>query len=606
VTSLLLALLIANSATNSPFSSISTAQKSAQSFVIDHNQFLLNGKPFLMISGEIHPARIPRTDWLSRIKMAKSMGLNTIACYIFWNTLEPEEGQFDFTGRNDIPAFLQLCQQEGMRVMLRPGPYCCAEWEFGGFPYWLLNIDGLKLREDNAPYLEQTNKYIRKLGQMLGKYQITHDGPIVMVQVENEYGSYGRSRKYMEAIKSQLISAGFDVPLYLAEGGGQLANDYIAKTVPGVNGADNVDMKKTVDKYTPGGPYLVPEFYPGWLDHWGEPFVRSSGSIEDYKKLLQAGISVNLYMFFGGTNFAFMNGSNYSDHLEPSITSYDYDAPLDESGRPTPKYYLYRQAIQEATGITPPVVPTMPSPIKIAPISLTSSGDLLHNLPNAAGTYVNPPNFEQMGLAYGLALYRTYLPSGSESALTINGLRDFAIVMVDGKTIGTLDYRLHQKSLPVSIPSKGATLDILVENQGRINYGERINDNHKGIIGSVTLGDSTLTGWHVYRFPLTKVDQINWNHTLTNEPTFYGADFNLTHPGDTFLDMRDWNKGVVFVNGHNLGRYWNIGPQQTLYLPGCWLKTGKNSIIVFDESGNKVNPTISGLDHPILDQLNGK
>lgn len=576
----------------------------SKSFQIKNGKFYLDGKESLLLAGEMHPARIPRAYWKQRIDMAKAMGMNAIAIYVFWNYQEPEPGVYDWSGRHDIADFVRLCGKEGMKVLLRPGPYCCAEWEFGGFPYWLLNIPNLTLRTDNAAYLKQTGIYLDALGKQLAPLQATHGGPIVMVQVENEYGSYGKSKTYMEAIKKQLIHAGFDVPFFQADGGSQLANDYIPGLVAGVNGAGGADMKETTDKYTPGGPYICTEFYPGWLDHWGENFVHTSGGIKDYRDLLSNGISVSMYMIHGGTNFAFYNGSNWDGHLQPSITSYDYDAPISEAGHPTKKFYEYRQIVEDVTGKKLPPVPPVPAVQTVPEFKLTQAGSYLHAIPkNQVGLYNTPPSFESIGQAYGYVLYRHQLTSAVDTEVKLPNLRDFAVVMLDGKTIAVLDSRMGQDTFKLKTMPNGGLLDILVENLGRINYGGKIGDNWHGLLGGVIMNGQPLDGWHVFSLPLNTVKGLKLDGDATSGPTFYRGSFETTKKEDTFLDMRNFTKGVVFVNGHNLGRYWKIGPQQTLYCPGCWLKSGKNEVVVFEEQGT-TDPSIQGLGEPILDQLN--
>ena len=555
-------------------------------FQVAEGQFRLDGKPFQILSGEMHPSRIPSAYWRHRIRMAKAMGLNTIAPYIFWNVHEPEKGRFNFEGEANIAKFIQICQEEGMWVLLRPGPYVCAEWEFGGYPYWLQREKSLTVRADNAPFLRYTQRYLKELARQTGKQQITHGGNILMVQVENEYGSYGSDKTYMTKCLAQVRQAGFDVPLYVAEGGSQLASAWIPGVVAGVNGGSGPGLKTTVDKYTPGGPYFVPEFYPGWLDHWGESFVKTNGGVKEYDWLIRNDYSVNLYMFHGGTNFGFTNGANYSDHFEPHITSYDYDAPLDEAGRPTPKYMRFREAL----GSRLPIPASNPV-VTIPPFSLKRVGPLDAELPQPVRAKT-PLTFEALGQDYGFVLYRHRFAAPTSGTLTLRDLRDYAVVKIDGVTVGHLDRRIKQSSLEISVPRAGSRLDILVENMGRINYGSQIPNNLKGITEAVSLNGDNLVGWEMYRLPM---------RTPPTQGSYKGS-FQLRNVGDAFLDLRNWSKGVVWVNGHNLGRYWNIGPQQTLYVPGPWLRKGKNEVTVFEELEPK-KAVIQGLTEPVLTDL---
>lgn len=576
--------------------------KAPYSFAVKDGNFYLNGQKTLLLAGEVHPARIPRAYWRQRIEMARAMGMNAIACYVFWNYQEPEPGQFDWKGRHDIAAFVKLCGEMGMPVLLRPGPYCCAEWEFGGYPYWLQNIKGIKIRTDDPIYLAETAKYFKALGDQLKGLQASVGGPIITVQVENEYGSYGKSRPYMEAVRKQLIDSGFNVPLVIADGPSQLANDYIPGLVVGVNGG-GADLKKTTDLYMPGGPYITTEFYPGWLDHWGEGFIHTDGDTGTFEKLIQNGISISMYMFHGGTNFGFYNGANYSDHFEPHITSYDYDAPLSEAGHVTEKFLKYRKIIQDNLGVQLPPVPANPPVQTIEPFALKPVGNYWTVASKAdRGLFETPPTFEALHQAYGFVLYRHQFSSSASGTVTLPKLSDYAIVMLNGQPIAILDRRLHQDSFKLSVEPSGGQLDILVENMGRINYGHLIPDNLKGLVGGAFLDGAPINKWSAYSMPLSegKLPKFSSPYLSAGSPTFYEGSFETKSNADTFINTDGWGKGVLFVNGHNLGRFWSIGPQKTLYCPGVWLKKGKNQVLVFEETGfNK--GTLQGDSTPILD-----
>lgn len=579
----------------------------ADTFSIGDSDFLLNGKPFQIKAGEMHPARIPHEYWANRLRMAHAMGLNTVSVYVFWNALEPREGEFNFTGDNDVAEFVRLAQKEGLWVILRPGPYVCAEWEFGGYPWWLLKQHDLQVRSQDPRFLAAAATYMKKLGEQLAPLQITHGGPIILVQVENEYGSFGSDHEYMEKIRAMDQAAGFDVPFFTADGGGQMmANGHIPEALPGLNGGGS-DVMEQVGKYRPNGPWFVPEFYPGWLDHWGEPHAHTGipGLVEETEWKLTHNVSFCYYMICGGTSFGFMNGANFGGHYQPQPTSYDYDSPMTEAGHPTPKYFALRAVLAKhlAPGETLPDVPSTAPVIAIPDIQLTESAALFDNL----GTPVRsekPLSFEDLDQGYGYVLYRTQISGPVKATLKINELRDYGIVYVDGHSVATLDRRYGQDSTPLAITNATATLDILVENSGRINYGHKLRDNRQGITDFVQLGDQILTGWEMYRFPFEDTAALNF-HPVTDAaaPVVYHGTFDLTETGDTYLDLRGWGKGIVIVNGHNLGRYWYIGPQQTLYCPGVWLKQGRNDIVVFEQL--KTGPhSLSGLTEPILDQLN--
>ena len=571
------------------------------SFSVTKGQFLLDGKPFLILAGELHPSRIPKEYWRQRVQMAKAMGLNTISVYLFWNMHEPEKGHFNFKGNEDIAKFIHICQEEGMYVMLRPGPYVCAEWEFGGYPYWLLNEKGLKVRSNEAQFMSFGKRYLAEVAKQTKDELVTHGGNIIMVQVENEYGSYGSDKVYMAQIRDDLKSVGFDVPLYVAEGGSQLANAWIPGTVAGVNGGGWPDAPRTTDKYTPGGPYIVPEFYPGWLDHWGGPKSITDGDVKGYTGLISHGISVSMYMFHGGTNFGFMNGANWTGGFEPDITSYDYDAPLDEAGHPRKKYFEFRDAITKVTGITPPALPPTAPVITIPRFNLTQAGSLVSTFGRPVTTE-EPKTMEDLGQAYGYIFYRTHIKGPRQATLELKDLRDFAVVMVNGKIVTTIDRRRRQQSTDLTIPEGEVTLDLLVENSGRINYGSKIPDNRKGITEKVLYGGQEIKGWETYSLPMKDPSKFKLDGKTDGGPTFYRGQFELSSVGDAYLDLRGWSKGVVWINGHNLGRYWWVGPQQTLYVPGVWLKKGRNDVTVFEQIKTD-SPSLEGIAKPILTDL---
>jgi beta-galactosidase len=577
-------------------------------FTVSDSAFLLDGKPFQIKAGEMHPGRIPHQYWADRLRMMHAMGLNTVSIYVFWNQHEPREGEFDFTGDADVARFVKLAQEEGLWVILRPGPYCCAEWEFGGIPWWLLKDHEVKVRSQDPRFLAAAATYMKKLGAQLAPLQITHGGPIILVQVENEYGSYGSDHVYMGKIRDMDRAAGFDTPFFTADGGGNMmASGHLADALPGLNGGSGPDIMKEIGRYRPSGPWFVPEFYPGWLDHWGEPHAHTgiNGLVRETEWQLTNSVSFCYYMIYGGTSFGFTSGANYGGHFQPQPTSYDYDSPMDEMGRPTQKFFALRETLAQhlAPGETLPDVPATTPVIEIPNIELTKSASIFENLGQPVKAQ-KPMSFEDLDQGYGYILYRAKISGPAEATLRIRQLRDFAVVCVDGKRVAVLDRRHNQDATELKIADHSATLDILVENAGRINYGGRLPDNRKGITESVTLGDRELTGWEMYKLPFDQVSSLNFRSTPTSSaPALHRGAFTLSQIGDAFLDMRGWGKGIVFVNGHNLGRYWHIGPQQTLYLPGVWLKKGVNEIVVFEQIKDDVH-TLAGIREPILNQLN--
>ena len=596
-------------------STIAVAQKAKHTFALGDSTFLLDGKPLQIISGEMHNTRIPREYWRARMKMARAMGLNTVGTYVFWNAQEPEPGKFDFTGNNDIAAFIRAAKEEGLWVVLRPSPYVCAEWEFGGYPWWLLKDKTLKVRSQDPDYLKAYRAYILQLGKQIAPLLVTHGGNVLMVQIENEYGSYSNDKKYLDINRKIFREAGLDGVLFTCDGPEEMAAGYLPGYLPAVNGLDDPkQVKPLINKYHNGkGPYYISEWYPGWFDSWGSPH-QGSNADDDAKHLdtvLSAGISINMYMFHGGTTRGFMNGANMSktDPYSPQTSSYDYDAPLDESGNPTAKFYKFRAIIEKhlLPGKHLPPVPGKSKTIAIKNIKLNKWAPLTANFGKPVLSK-HPLCFEDLNQGYGFVLYRTTLNFADSGLLKIKQLRDFATVYLNGKRIGILDRHLKQDSLYIKSVSSSGVLDILVENNGRINYGPYLTDNRQGITEKVTLNGEELTGWKMYKFPFKNLSAIkyyfdkNVKDTPLSLPAIYKGTFTLTKTGDTYLDMHSFGKGFVFLNGHNLGKYWYIGPQQTIYVPAVWLRKGLNEIEVFDEL-KADHHSISALDHPILDEV---
>lgn len=590
--------------------SYSRAQQ--HSFALGDAVFLLDGQPFQMISGEMHYPRVPREAWRQRMQMAKAMGLNTIGTYVFWNLHEPQKGVYDFTGNNDIAAFVKTAQEEGLWVVLRPSPYVCAEWEFGGYPYWLQNEKGLIVRSKEASYTKAYRNYLLAVGKQLAPLQINHGGNILMVQIENEYGSYGNDKEYLALNKQLFIEAGFDGLLYTCDPEKDIANGSLPGLMPAVNGIDNpVQVKKAIrDNYNGKGPFYIAEWYPAWFDWWGTQHhtVNAKQYADRLDTVLAAGISINLYMFHGGTTRGFMNGANFNDRnpYEPQISSYDYDAPLDEAGNATEKFMLFRKAIQHnlPAGTVLPYVPTKKKAISINNIQFIAAASVPDILPKAVRSKT-PLTFEALRQPYGYVLYRSTINAHQKAVLKIKGLRDYAVVMLNGKLAGTLDRRLYQDSLVIDASAGTQTLDILVENMGRINYGPYLLKNTKGITEAVELNGETVENWQVFGLPFDAPEKIKLTAgaALTaGIPAVKKGVFELNETGDTYLDMSSWGKGVVWVNGHHLGKYWNVGPQQTVYLPKEWLKKGRNEIMIF-ELLKPLENKVEGHTQPILNKL---
>ncbi|MBS1665620.1 MAG: beta-galactosidase [Bacteroidetes bacterium] len=566
-------------------------------FALGKDNFLLDGKPFRIISGEMHPARIPKEYWRHRIQMAKAMGCNTIAVYIFWNYHESAPGVFDFKSENrDMAAFVRLCKEEGMWVLLRPGPYVCAEWDWGGLPTYLLKVPDIRIRCLDTRYMSAVSRYVKRLCQEMVSLQCDHGGPILMVQLENEYGSYANDKEYLKALRSLWVKQGITVPFYTADG----PTDFMleAGNVDGCaigldSGGSDADFQRASER-NPNVPAFSSETYPGWLTHWKEQWQRpdTAGILKDVRYLLSHGRSFNLYVVHGGTNFGFTAGSNAFTpvQFQPDVTSYDYDAPINEQGNATPKYYALRRLIAEGTGASPAEIPAPIPAMDIREFALQPYASLWSHLPAAKKT-AQPLPMEAFDQGSGLILYRTRLVGRKSGSLTITEPHDFALVFLNGKLIDTV-FR-DGGNWTVKLPKtavKEPVLEILVEGMGHINFAQYMIDR-KGITDRVTLEGMTLMNWETFCLPLdekyvTSVSGSRADSGKVNLGTrpgiFFKGSFDLTTTADTYLDMSGYKKGMVWVNGHNLGRYWYVGPQQRLFCPAPWLKKGRNEVVVLD------------------------
>ena len=568
-----------------------SGQAARHTFTLGATDFLLDGAPFQIIGCEIHPARVPAEYWQHRIRMAKAMGCNTIGAYLFWNYHETSEGVFDFAGGNrDVARFVRLAQDEGLWVLLRPGPYVCAEWDFGGIPVYLLRHPDLKVRCMNPQYMQAAERYIQRLAAVVKPLMVAAGGPILMVQIENEYGSYGNDRAYMQRLKDAWQTAGIAGPFYTADGPTpyMLEAGHVAGAAVGLDSGSEEPHWDLARSIVPGVPVFSSETYPGWLTHWGEAWARPT--LDDLLKevtfLLANRKSFNFYVAHGGTNFGFTAGANSGGKgYEPDLTSYDYDAPIDEQGRATPKYHALRTLIASYLpgGHSLPQVPEPVPAIAIPEFPMRPHASVWNHLPAPVAS-VQPRPFEAYGQNQGLVLYRTTLVGRKSGRLVITDLHDYANVFVDGSLVGTLDRRLGEKSIDLPrTDNPMPVLDILVEGMGHINFAQEMIDR-KGITDRVTLQGMTLMNWKTFLLPL----EDRWVSSLpaggidSRPGTFFRGSFTLERPADTFIDMTGYRKGVVWVNGHNLGRYWDIGPQKRLYCPAPWLRAGTNDVIVFD------------------------
>ncbi len=587
--------------------------------------FLLNGEPYVVKAAELHYPRIPRQYWNHRIKMCKALGMNTVCLYVFWNAHEPEPDRFDFEGQNDLRAFVKLCQENGMNVILRPGPYVCAEWEMGGLPWWLLKKKDIRLREQDPYFIERVDKFQKAVAAQVGDLTVADGGPIIMVQVENGSGSYGTDKPYVAEIRDMLRrNFGDKVTLFQCDWASNFLNNGLDDLIWTVNfgtGANIDEQFAKLREVRPHSPLMCSEFWSGWVDKWGGNHeTRPAGAmIEGIDEMLSKGISFSLYMTHGGTNWGHWAGAN-SPGFAPDVTSYDYDAPISESGLATPKYMQLRKTLAKYSDRKLPPVPAPVRTTAIPVIEFSEVAPLFANLPEGKKDE-NIRTMEEYDQGFGSILYRTVLPALPDGGvLCVSDPHDYAQVFVDGLYVGTLDRRLGEKELRLPPCREEAVLDILVEAMGRINFGRAIKD-FKGITDRVTVTEQRgghrfvcdLKGWTVYNLE----DKAEYYDSMEYLPLgaftpgndgrlprgVYRGTFNVDRPGDTFLDFSTWGKGLVYVNGHPLGRIWEIGPQQTLYMPGCWLRKGENEIMVYDILGPR-EARSRGLREPIIDSLN--
>lgn len=587
--------------------------------------FKLDGRPFVVKAAELHYPRIPRQYWEQRIQMCKALGMNTICLYVFWNTHESEPGKFDFEGQNDLREFIELCDKNDMKVILRPGPYVCAEWEMGGLPWWLLKKKDIKLRENDPWFLDRVDKFQKKVAEQVKGLTIADGGPVIMVQVENEYGSYGIDKEYISNIRDMIRrNFGEDVTLFQCDWSSNFLNNGLDDLIWTMNfgtGANIDEQFKELREVRPDSPLMCSEYWSGWFDKWGDNHETrpAEDMIAGIDEMLSKGISFSLYMTHGGTNWGHWAGAN-SPGFAPDVTSYDYDAPISEAGRITPKYNLLRETMAKYNGGNPlPAIPdTIPS-MTIFPFSFTEGAALFNNLPDPKRDGIIRP-MEDYDQGFGTIVYSTTLPEVEEgSILYVKEPHDYARIFADGVLLGTLDRRKGEQKLTLPPLKDGTKLDILVEAMGRINFGRAIKD-YKGITESVSIlppnavqgTGRELFGWNVYNLhdtpdfyssmELLPIDSLKRGDDGRLPAGLYKATFNLDKTDDTFLNFESWGKGLVYVNGYPLGRIWEIGPQQTLYTPGAWLREGENEIMVFDIIGPKDART-QGLDAPVLDKV---
>nr|WP_221420861.1 beta-galactosidase family protein [Conyzicola lurida] len=556
---------------------------------------MLDGKPFRILSGALHYFRVHPDLWADRIHKAKLMGLNTIETYVPWNEHSRRRGEFDTAGGLDLARFLDLVAAEGLYAIVRPGPFICAEWDNGGLPAWLFTDPEVGVRRNEPRYLAAIAEYFDALLPIVAERQIENGGPVILVQIENEYGAYSDDKDYLRALVDLNRAGGITVPFTtIDQPTDQMLDD---GSLPELHktasfGSRATERLATLRAHQPTGPLMCAEFWNGWFDYWGAHH-HTTGAEEaaaELDELLATGASVNLYMLHGGTNFGFTNGANDKGVYQPTVTSYDYDAPLTESGEPGPKFWAFRDVIAKYAPV-PDEVPVASAPAPVFEVALDTTVSLAAAVASGSsslgswGEYDHLPTLDEIGHFRGFALYRTAVDR--DGVLSFGEVRDRAQVFLDGAPVGVLSRDQHDTALVVPGPG---VLEILVEDQGRVNYGERIGES-KGLLGPAVLGATAtgerteLTSWSVLPIDLDAPPAGVFAAASigpVSGPAFAGAVFEIDEPVDLFLSTAGWGKGNVFVNGFNLGRYWSRGPGSTLYVPGPLLRPGRNELVVFE------------------------
>ena len=575
-------------------------------FKIEGNKFVRDGQEIKIISGAVHYFRNMKCTWRDIFKKMVAMGLNCVETYCAWNMHEKKMDEFDFTGNLDICEFIKTANEEGLMAIVRPGPYICAEWEFGGLPWWLQTLDDMEIRCQNKTYLDRFEKYLCAIFDQIRPLLTTNGGNVIMLQCENEYGYYGDDKVYLNKLYEIYRKYGIDVPLFTSDGTGEA--DLLDGTAPGclstLNFGSRVEENfRAHDKLFPNSPKMCMEMWNGWFDAWGDTFHHTT-SAEDYAKVVDDMLtkgSLNMYMLIGGTNFGFTSGANHYEKFTPDVTSYDYDAPLTECGDITPKYMALREVIKKHTGKEPPAVPQNREKRAYGTVELKEKGGFFDNLENLSKPQFSnvPKCMESYGQGYGYIAYVTKLNRDYQDVdLYFESLGDRAQIYVNRDLCGIV--YVNDSELKTKITAKkGDTLTILVENMGRANFGPKMM-RKKGIAGRLLLGGRVHFNWDVYTLPMDNLDKVVYGGEPTEKSCFYRGKLTVSDPCDTFMYLENFTKGFVCINGFNIGRYWEIGPQVSLYVPSSLLKEGENEIVVFESDGIKGEPTVEFKDYPTL------
>ncbi len=591
---------------------VPAAMAATPRFAIGDKDFLLDGKPLQIRCGEMHFARVPREYWAHRLKAIKAMGLNTVCAYLFWNYHEWREGQYRWDAQRDAAEFCRLAQAQGLWVILRPGPYACAEWEMGGLPWWLLKHPGDNFLRSRAPaFVQPVRRWLKEVGRVLGPMQISRGGPILMVQVDNEYGFFGDDRNYMRVMRQAMLDAGFDVPLFQCNPTNAVAKTHIPELLSVANFGSDPERGFKVLADVQQGPLMCGEYYSGWFDTWGAPHRRGDNAraIQDIDAMLKANGSFSLYMAHGGTTFGLWGGCDRP--FRPDTTSYDYDAPISEAGWVGDKFITYRECLSRhlQAGETLPAAPARLPVMAIPAFALSETAPVFANLPAAVIRDESPRNIEQYDISRGLVSYSITLPAGPAGTLEAANARDLAWVYAGGRLAGTMDTRHRRFTVELPARAHATRVEILLYTIARVNFGVEVHDR-KGLQGPVTLrtkggAAEELKGWEIRAIDFdadATLPPLRWQAQRIGGPAFWRGNFEALQRADTFLDMSSWGQGIVWINGRCLGRYWSIGPTQTMYLPGPWIKAGLNEVVVLDLTGPRAS-RMEGRTTPILDEL---
>lgn len=566
-----------------------------KTFTVEKDGFRLGGEPFRVISGAIHYFRVPREYWRDRLIKLKACGFNTVETYVAWNMHEPREGEFDYSDMLDIEDFLATAAELGLYAIVRPGPYICSEWEFGGLPWWLLKNDGIRLRCMDADYIAAVDRFFDSLIPRIAAHQITEGGNVILVQVENEYGSYGDDSEYIRYLADGLRRRGINVPLFTSDGTNKqmLTGGTVPEIFKTANfGSRAEEQFAALREYQPDGPLMCTEFWNGWFDHWTEehhhrPGDDAAASLDD---ILAHGGNVSAYMFHGGTNFGFMNGANCFDKYEPTVSSYDDDAPVNECGDLTDKYFRFREVISKYAPIPDIELPAPVKKKKYGKFEFTACRRLFDCLDKLSAPVetVCPLPMEKLGQGYGFILYRAEVRGPRETQnVRIQEPRDRAYIYKNDELLGVQYRNDREPAVSTDIPAEGATLSVLVENMGRVNYGAYLRDP-KGVTEGIGFGWNFIYHWQTYPLPLddlSAVDFIEQKPVFDSTPLLLRAEIDIDECCDTFVKLPSFKKGMIFINGRALSRYWEVGPQRSAYLPAPFLKKGKNELIVLELEG---------------------